>query len=54
MSTYVVVEYEGIYEVVEIDNYAVVQTNIRTFEKAVEACRTWQRREAERGRKTEV
>jgi hypothetical protein len=54
MSTYVVAEYDGIYEVIRTADYAVVQTNIRTLEKAKEACRTWERRETERGRKTEI
>jgi hypothetical protein len=45
-SIYLVVEYEGIYEIIRLDGErTVVQTNIRTAEKAIEACRTWQNRE---------
>lgn len=45
---YIVVEYEGIYEVIKVDkwtNCIVVQTNIRTKEKADEACKIWKERE---------
>jgi predicted nucleotide-binding protein (sugar kinase/HSP70/actin superfamily) len=48
---YILTEHEGIYEIVRIDdsaNCVVVQTNIRTHEKAVEARKTWQRRELEK------
>ena len=47
-SIYKVVSHYGIYEIVRVDHdghVAVVQTNIRTIEKAVEACRTWQNRQ---------
>jgi hypothetical protein len=42
-----VVRSEGIYEVIRADDngcIVIVQTNIRTVEKAKEACRTWQER----------
>ena len=46
--TYTVVREDGIYEILRVDgthNFVVVQTNIRTKEKAVEACKTWQKRQ---------
>jgi hypothetical protein len=43
----------GIYEILRVTgtiHYEVVQTNIRTYEKAEEACRTWQQRQTETNR----
>ena len=48
---YSVVEYGGIYEILRVDgthNFAIVQTNLRTKEKAIEACKIWQQRELNR------
>lgn len=48
---YTVMKSDGIYEVLRVDssyNFIVVQTNIRTEQKAKEACRTWKNREASR------
>ena len=45
---YIVGEDYGIWEILRVDGNkicAVVQTNIRTHEKAHEACRIWQERE---------
>jgi len=51
---YFVTMEEGVYEIVRVDGaQQVVQTNIRTIEKAIQACNDWQQREAERGRENE-
>jgi hypothetical protein len=50
-ATYILVEDSGIYEIMRVDEYAncvVVQTNIRTQEKAVEARKIWQLRELDK------
>jgi hypothetical protein len=47
---YVIKQAHGIYEILRVDgthHYVVVQTNIRTREKAEEACRRWQEAEAQ-------
>jgi len=57
MSIYVVTVDHGIYEIVRVDNHSheVVQTNIRTREKADQACKIWQKRElAKDGRQNET
>jgi hypothetical protein len=46
-SIYYIVKSYGIYEIIRVDDirWEVVQTNIRTRKKAVEACKIWQERE---------
>jgi hypothetical protein len=51
MYVYVIAQEHGIYEIVRLDasgGHEVVQTNIRTKEKANSACITWNKRELER------
>lgn len=48
MYTYLIAKQDGIYEIVKVDekiNCVVVQTNIRTHEKALQAQITWLLRE---------
>lgn len=47
INLYIVVQDHGIYEVLELGEKTqiVVQTNIRTREKAIEARKIWQARE---------
>jgi hypothetical protein len=48
MANYFIAGKYGIYEIVRMDGadkWEVVQTNIRTYEKAIEACIRWQKRE---------
>jgi hypothetical protein len=43
---YIIKQSYGIYEIVRINDTAtVVQTNIRTLEKALQSRKEWQRRE---------
>lgn len=52
---YVVIKDSTIYEVVRIDdkcNYKVMQTNIRSRDKAQEACKIWHQRELDREQRT--
>lgn len=46
-TMYHATEHYGIYEVIRVDDngvIVVVQTNIRTKEKAIEACKRWNER----------
>jgi hypothetical protein len=48
MYTYLITKQDGIYEIVKVDdkiNCIVVQTNIRTYEKAIQAQIDWIARE---------
>jgi hypothetical protein len=51
---YFTTENHGIWEIVRVDTTLtrceVVQTNIRTVQKAIRACMEWQEREDERGK----
>lgn len=47
-SVYIVMEYNGVYEIARMDDAAtctVVQTNILSHEKAMEARKRWQEHE---------
>lgn len=57
IDLYVIGQEHGVYEIVRVGekDHSIVQTNIRTWEKAVEARKIWQARELEKdGRQTEA
>ena len=50
IDLYVIGQEHGVYEIIRVSekNHSIVQTNIRTWEKAVEARKIWQQRELEK------